>query len=85
MVVVAVVVVVVVMSKLIFENFFCYNIPKKTPATPELNLASRGLAVAPRPSHTAVLLCAWCITGAVLNSASGGRRYCAKNMSIPGI
>ena len=40
---------------------FCCNTPQQTAATPELHLASDGLAVAPRPSHTAVLL--WYIPG----------------------
>ena len=60
--------------------FFCDNTQKTAP-TPELHLASRGLAVAPRPSHTAVLLCARRITGAALNSASGGRCYIYVNIN----
>ena len=54
------------MSKRIFEKMFVtiYQVPKKTPATPELHLASLGLAVAPRPSHTAALRFAGERTGA---------------------
>ena len=88
---------VIVMSNWIFENIFVITHPK-TAATPELHLASRGFALAPRPSHTAALLCPRRITGAVPNSASGVRgeapsrgRICSlpgvaenrKNMVIP--
>ena len=41
------------------SNVYCSDVQmdlEKTAATPELHLTSRGLAVAPRPSHTAVLL-----------------------------
>ena len=46
---------------------------QKTAASLERHPASRGLAVAPRPTHTAALLCPRRITGAVPNSASGER------------
>ena len=50
----------VMMSKWIFENIFAV-----TAASLELHSASRGLAVAARPTHTATLLCPRRITGIV--------------------
>ena len=57
------------MSKWIFESIFDVTYP--TAATPDLHLASRGLAVPPPPTHTAALFCPRRLTGAVPNSASG--------------
>ena len=88
---------VVVVVKWIFENIFVVT-PPKTAATLELHLASRGLDVAPRPTHTTAILCPRRIAGAVPNSANEERgeapsrgRVCSlpgvaenrKNMEIP--
>ena len=52
------------------ENILLEYTPK-TPATPDLHLASLGLAVAPCPSHTTALRFVGESTGAVNDSASG--------------
>ena len=57
-------------TTLLTNNTLVTSRTQKIAATPGLHLASRGLAVPPRPTHTATLLCARRITGAVPNSAS---------------
>ena len=57
-----------VLRSTIFEDIFVVIYPQNTAVIPELNLASHGLAVAPRPYHTAVLL--WYVPSNILPISS---------------